>query len=390
MSPAEIDAPPKVGVRERARGIWKRYKWFTIVVIAPVLIATTYLYGVATDQYVSEAHFLVRSGSSSSSSAPSSGGLSGLMGGSSSSSSSSLAAAGESASVVDYLMSHDVVRALQKRLDIVTLFRRPEADFLSRLSVANPTPEFLQKYYLSQVDVEFDYETGITTLAARAFRPADAYAITRELLHFGERRVNEMNTRAYTDAVSLSRRQLDEAEAALKAGGSNVTSFRQTERDADPTTSAGAQISLVSNLRLQLSAARAQMQTTTQLIGANNPQTEALKQQVRSLEQQLASQSSRLAGGGNAIAAGLGNYEALRMQQEFLQQRYTTASTAYESARQQAVRQQLYLVRTVEPNMPVKSTYPSRALMLITLFAALTLVYAIGWLIMAGVREHSV
>lgn len=387
MSPAEIEAAPAVSVKERARALWKKYKWFTIVVIAPVLIAAVYLYGVAADQYVSEAHFLVRSGSSSSSSSPSAGGISALGG---SSASSSMAAAGESASVVDYLLSLDVSDALQKRLNIVALFRRPEADFLSKLTVANPTPEFLRDYYLRQVDVEFDYETGITNLQARAFRPADAYAIARELLRFGERRVNEMNARAYSDAVSLSKRQLEEAEAALKAGSTKVTNFRQSERDVDPTTSASAQISLVSGLRLQLSAARAQLQTTTQLIGGSNPQAEALRQQIRSLEQQLASQSSRLAGGGDAIAAGLGNYEALQMEQQFLQQRYTTASTAYENARQQAIRQQLYVVRTVEPNMPVKSTYPERALILITLFAALAIIYGIGWLIVAGVREHSV
>lgn len=389
MSPADIEAPPAISARERARSIWQKYKWFTIIVIAPVLIAALYLYAMASDQYVSEAHYLVRSGSSSSSSAPPSTGIGGMLGGSGGSS-ASMAAAGESMSVSDYLESHDVVRALQKSLNIVTLFRRPEADALSRLSVDNPTPELLQKYYLKQVDVEYDIDTGITTLKARAFRPGDAHAIALQLLQFGERRVNDMNARAYTDAVSLSKRQLDEAETALKKGGVNVTSFRQSERDADPITSTSAQISLVSGLRLQLSAARAQLQTTIQLIGADNPQTEALRQQVRSLEQQLASQSSRLAGGGNAIAADLGNYEGLQMQQQFLQQRYTSASTAYDSARQNAVRQQLYVVRVVEPNMPVKSIYPQRGLALITLFAALTIIYAIGWLIMAGVREHSV
>ena len=199
MSPAEIEATPTVTLGERVRAVWQRYKWFTIVVIAPVLIGAAYLYGMASDQYVSEAHYLVRSGSSSSSSAPSSGGLGGMLGGSSGS--ASMAATGESMSASDSLLSHDVVQALQKRLNIVALFRRPEADLLSRLSIANPTPEFLQKYYLKQVDVEFDIDTGITTLRARAFRPGDAYAIARELLHFGERRVNEMNARAYTDAV---------------------------------------------------------------------------------------------------------------------------------------------------------------------------------------------
>ncbi len=387
MSPAEIEVAPAIRMEERVRGVWQRYKWFTIVVLLPTAIAAIYLYGIAANQYVSEAHFIVRTQSAPSASSSSSSGLGSLLG---SGGSSSVAAAGESLTVADYLMSHDVVAMLQKRLNLVALFRRPGTDLLSRLASADPTPEYLLDYYRGQVDVNFDIDNGITTLTARAFRPADAHTLASALLQLGERRVNEMNVRAFRDAVSLSKRQLDEAEAAMRANGAKVTAFRQSERDANPETSAGAQIGLVTGLRQQLSAARAQLETTVQLIGSNNPQTQALRQQVSSLAQQVNAQEGHLAGGGNAIAAGLGNYEAMQQQQEFLQQRYASASTAYEGARQQAVRQQLYVVRVVDANMPVKSTYPRRALSLITLFAALTIIYAIGWLIAAGVREHSV
>ena len=387
MSPAEIETAPEPAFSDRFRKVWKSYKWFTIVVLAPVVIAAAYLYLMASDQYVSEAHYLVRTQSpTSSSSAPS---LTSMLGGSSSGG-ASITAIGESLSVSDYLTSHDVVASLQKQLNIVALFRRPEADLLSRLPQANPTPEYLLRYYRKQVDVYFDMDTGITTLKSRAFRPEDAYAISSALLALGERRVNEMNVRGYSDAVALSRRQLDEAERALRSIQAQVTNFRQSGRDADPTGTAAAQISLVSRLQGELSAAKAQLATNTQLIGGSNPQAEALHQQVRSLETQVAEHSSRLAGGGQAIAAGLGNYEALQLQQQFLAQRYATASTAYESARQSAVRQQLYVVRVVNANMPVKSTYPERGIMLLTLFVALTVVYSIGWLITAGVREHSV
>ncbi len=389
MSPAEIEVAPAIRMEERVRSVWKRYKWFTIVVLAPTLIAATYLYGVAANQYVSEAHFIVRSQSlpsSSSGSGGSSGSLSSMLGGGS----SSIAAVAESLSIADYMTSHDAVDALQKRLNLVALFRRPETDLLSRLSKADPTPENLLKFYNRQVNVDFDPDNGITTLQARAFRPADAHSLAAELLQLGEHRVNELNVRAYRDAVALSKRQLDEAEAAMRANGSKVTAFRQAEGDANPETSAGAQIGLVSGLRMQLSAAQAQLNTTVSLIGSKNPQTQALRQQVSSLEKQIASQESRLAGGGNAIAAGLGNYEAMQQQQEFLQQRYASASTAYEGARQQAIRQQLYVVRIVDANMPVMSTFPKRGFSLLTLFAALAVIYAIGWLIAAGVREHSV
>ena len=386
MTPAEVQISPAERVGERARGWWKRYRWFSLVVLLPTLFVATYLFVFASDQYVSEAHYLVRSQSGQSLSMPSGGGslLSGNGGG------SALSAAAESLSVADYLNSHDAVDALQRRIDLVAMFRRPEADRLSRMSVERPTPEFLKRYYNRQVNVYFDEDNGITTLSARAFRPSDAYALSSQLLRLGEQRINEMNRRAYSDAVALSRRQLDEAEASLRAIGSQVTSFRQSEQDVDPQVSASAQIGLVSRLQQELAAARAQLATTNQLIGSGNPQTQALRQQIASLQQQVTAENARLAGNNTAIAAGLGDYESLRSRQAFLQQRYASAATAFEAARQQAIRQQLYVVRVVEPNLPVKSIYPQRWLVTITVFAILMVVYAIGWLIAAGVREHSV
>lgn len=387
MTPAEVQVTPAERMRDRARGTWAKYKWFTLVVLLPTLIVGIYLFGFASDQYESEAHYLVRSqgGAQVQSSG---GGVGSLLGGNGGS--SALSAAAESLSVADYLNSHDAVDALQRRLNLVTIFRRPEADKLSALPVERPTPEFLKRFYNRQVSIYFDEDNGITTLTSRTFRPSDSYALSSELLRLGEQRINEMNKRAYRDAVALSRRQLDEAEAALRAIGAQVTSFRQVERDVDPQISASAQIGLVSRLQQELAAARAQLATTTQLIGASNPQTQALRQQIASLQQQANAEAARLAGGNTAIAAGLGNFEALRSRQEFLQQRYASAATAFEGARQAAIRQQLYLVRVVEPNLPVKSTYPQRWLTTITVFAIMLVVFAIGWLIAAGVREHRV
>ena len=390
MTPAAVEVEIKPTARQRAARLWKKYKWFAIVVLLPTTIVGGYLFAMASDQYESEAHFLVRSQGGGSSSSSGGGGIGAALGLGGGGGASALSGAAEAMSVADYLQSHDVVAALRKSIGLVQIYRRPEIDVLSRLPDADPNPENLLKYYKKQVDIFFDPDTGITNLTVRAFRPEDSYRVARALLAMGEQRINEMNIRGYADAVSLSRRQLDEVERAVTQVQAQMTQFRQSERDVDPEGTATAQIGLASRLRQELSAAEAQLQTTVGMIGVNNPQTAALRQQVSSLRAQLAMQDGRLAGGATAIAAGLGNFERLQMQQELLAKRYDAASTTYENARQQAVRQQLYVVRVVDANMPVKSTYPRRAIILLTVFGVLMVTYAIGWLIAAGVREHTV
>lgn len=382
IKPLTPDAPRLVSWSERARrGLWRR-RWFAAIVLLPTLVTAAYLFLIASDQYQSEAHFLVRTADSQAT--PGIGlnqTLSSVTGLSS--------AQSEAMSVADYLTSHDAVGELRRRAGLVQRFARPDVDPLSRLNTDTPTPEKLLRYYRKRVDVEYNTETGITTLAVRSFLPGDSYVLVRELLSLGEKRVNEMNVRSYADALSMARRQLGEAENDLARNVSQTTRFRQARRDIDPQATGEAQIGLVSTLTAQLAAARAQLDSMNGLISSSAPQYRAMAARVRALSSQVAQQSGQLTGSGDAIAADIGDYEELRLRQQFLSKRYDVAAAALQRAREQAVRQQLYVVRVVEPNMPVKALYPERWRILATLIVALLLAYSIGWLLVAGVREHA-
>ncbi len=368
--------------RSRIEAWGLRNKWFLIVVVVPTLLVAAYYYLIAADQYQSEAHFIVRTADSSP--IPSSGfsALLGMGGGVSQS-------RGDALSVNDYLDSQQAADTIHKRLNLVERFRRDEADIATRLWFSEPTPEMLLRYYRRQVDVRFNQETGITTLRARAFRPADSHAITNELLRMGEERVNLINQRSQNDALITARRQLAEAEEGLVTIQRRLTAFRQERGDIDPEGSGRAQLGLVTTLEGQLASARAQLNSMRGIIAPSSPQFVATAARVRALEAQAAGQAGKLTAGGGAIAARLGNYQDLRIRQEFAAKRYEVAAAQLEKARDTAMKQQLYIVRVVDANMPVKSEYPERGQILLTVFLSLLVAYGIGWLLVAGVREHS-
>ncbi len=381
---------PEPLAAERASRLRQAIDWmkarrsFMLIVVLPSLLVAGYYYLIAADQYVSEAHFSVRSANSSSAAPTGFGALLGVVGGGTPGSS-------DGSSVNDYLQSHDAVSQLQREAQLVERFRRPEADLISKLGTDTPTPERLLKYYNGQVSVGSDSETGLTKLVVRSFRPEDSYAIISKLLLMGEARVNDLNTRSYNDAIAASQRQLDSAERAVAEVQARMTSFRQNNSDIDPEGSGKAQIGLVTTLRANLAAARSQLETMGAFIDRSSPQYVALARQVQSLSSRVALESAHLAGGDgprSTIADNLGGFEDLRLRQEFAGKRYEAAAAALEQARERAQRQQLYLVRVVGANMPVKSLYPERGRIVLTVFLGLLLAYSIGWLIAAGVREH--
>lgn len=370
--------------RDRAMAWVKQKRMFLLIVLLPTLIVAGYYFLIASDQYESEAHFMVRAAEST----PVAGtGLGQVL----STVTGPTASASEAMGVADYMTSHDIVRALETKVGLTDRFRRPEADLLSRLRGSTITPEKLLKFYRKQVQVHYDSDKGITTVTVRSFRPQDSYSIITTLLSLGEQRVNALNVRSYTDSLALASRQLREAEDGVARSQVAITRFRQTRGDIDPAGSGQAQIGLVSNLNQTLSTARAQLAAMAGTIRTDSPQYIALARRVQALQAQVAAQSGRLAGagGGGTIARDLGGYEDLRIRQEFAAKRYETAAASFEKAREQAQKQQLYLVRLVDANMPVKSLYPERWRIVGTVFVGLLLAYAIGWLIVAGVREHA-
>jgi capsular polysaccharide transport system permease protein len=125
------------------------------------------------------------------------------------------------------------------------------------------------------------------------------------------------------------------------------------------------------------------------VISPSSPQYQALAGHVRALQGQVNAQSGRQAGGSGAISNDISGYQALQLRREFLAKRYEAAAASVEKALQQAQQQQLYLVRVVDANMPVKALFPERWRILSTVAIALLLIYSIGWLIAAGVREHA-
>ncbi|WP_333573271.1 lipopolysaccharide biosynthesis protein [Sphingomonas sp.] len=385
-----IIQPATVGGKRRASVLRRSIEWvkahylFFVVVVAPVTATAVYLFGFASDQYSSEAHFLVRSTES-----PAAPALNGGLGQIISMAGGATSSQSEAMSVADYLSSHDAVAALKTNDRLIERYSLPGIDFFSRLDTSRLTPESLLRYYQSMVTVSYSTETGITTLSVRSFRPQDSYDLVRKLLRLGEARVNELNQRSYNDSIALAKQQFAAAEKSLADVQGRMTQFRQSRSDIDPLITGQAQIALVGGLNERLAAARAQLNVMRGSISPSSPQYRAMAATVAALEGQVSAASAKLTGPSDAIATDIGGYEQLKLQQEFLAKRYEAAAAALALAREQAQRQQLYVVHVVEPNKPVKSLYPERWRVTLTVLIATLLVYSISWLIAAGVREHA-
>jgi BexC/CtrB/KpsE family polysaccharide export inner-membrane protein len=384
MADAQINylgpIPEALTFRDERKPWWRRLPvGFLMVVALPTMLAMIYYLLIATPRYVSEARFIVRA---SNQSQPSAIGVA-LQGvGLSTTQSDAFA-------VHEYIKSRDSLREMGRRFDVAAMLNPPGADAFSRY----PRPwdsrseEGLYKGFNRFVVVGYDATTGISTLRVEAFRAEDSRLLNQALLAGGEQLVNRLNDRAVGDAVSEATMARDEARAKLTAVQQQLTGFRNRQGFIDPELSARESSSLIGGLMATVARLRADR---SQLAGEapQSPQLTILDGRIAAYEREIAAERTKVAGASTSLAAQVGVYTDLELQRELADRELTQTTASLLAAQQEARRQKLYLDRIVNPNLPDKPTQPRRWIAILTVLASTVLIYGVGWLVWAGVREH--
>ena len=352
---------------------------FGVVVLLPTLLAAIYFLFIASPRYVSEAHFVVQSASKQQ---PSSLGVA-LQGVGLSTNST------DSFVVHEYIRSRDALTALQPHLDVRAMLSRSGVDAFSRFPAPGQgaTQEDLYKAFQRRVTVGYDTTTGISTLRVQAFTPRDAQAVASALLDGGETLVNRLNARSAAQDVEDAERSVMEAEARLGAIQQRLTTYRNRESMLDPEASAKEGAAFLAELQGTLASLRADRALLASQ-APQSPQLPALDARIRAYEQQLSIERAKVAGNADSLATKVSGYEALMLERTLADRALTAASTALDAARDSARRQKLYLERVVSPNLPDKATEPRRWRGVLAVLVTMLLLYGVGGLLWAGLREH--
>lgn len=360
-------------------GWLRRQRGWLLCVVLPTLVAAIYFLVIAADLYASEAQFVVRTPSRMQV-----GGLTGLLQG------SGLAGGHEDVySVQAFATSRDALAQLGKEVDLKAIFSRPEADFMARFPnpIDQDNTEDFYRYFQRRVELIYDTTTGISSLKVKAFRAEDARQIADVLLTLSEQLVNRLNQRAHDSAVRNAEADVKAAEAEVDQVQQSVLDYRNQESLLDPGKTSGAIFEAQAKTEAELTSNRTRLAELVR----NSPQSPMradLESHIRALESQLASQRARLTGGNSAMAPKLSSYEQLSLRKDFLTRKLVSSLASLEAARAEARQQQIYLERVVDVNLPDRARYPQRYRDVLIVLISCFLIFSIGNLLLAGVREH--
>ncbi len=360
----------------------KRNRWFFLFVVVPTILAAIYYLLIASDVYVSESRFVIKSPDEK---RPQLSTLANLI------QTTGLSTGQEQSNeVLEFVRSRDALAKLDRSINLRARYGSDDVDFISRF----PTPfsdgsfENLYKYYTKMVAANPDPETGTAIVTVKAFTPGDAYRINQTLLTLSEGMVNRLNARAEDRAVSEAQREVDLAIERARKARVALSQYRNQSQLIDPSKQAVGILEISNGLTAQRAALIAQLQLMERET-PQNPSIPALRNRIAAISGQISAQEGRVVGGGGNIASKLGGYENLTVEQEFATENLNVASAALVRARSDAQRQKFYLERVVDPNLPDLPLLPRRLLSILVVAAAATCLYFIGWMLVVGILEHA-
>ncbi len=353
---------------------------FVLLTVLPTLVAAVYFGAIASDVYISESRFVVRSPQR-----PSQTGLGALLQGTVFSRSQD-----DTYSVHDFIRSRDALAELDSKLVIRDTYSQPSIDWFNRfpgLQWWDKSFEALHRHYLKHVEIDYDSVSSISVLRVRAYTARDAQRINEQLLEMGERLVNTMNFRSRKDLIQVAEQEVKVAEERSKDAAAALASFRTGRAVFDPDRQSAIQLQGVARLRDELLAAESQLDQVRR-VSPNNPQVDTLRARVDSLRKAVADENSRVLGRDTGLSAKSPAFDRLTLEKTFADRQLGGAMAALDTARNEAARKQLYLERLVQPNQPDMAMEPRRARSVFTVFVVGLMLWGVGRLIVASIREH--
>lgn len=362
---------------------WLTPRNLRIAVIAvPWLAAAIYLFVFAADRYVAESIVTVRAEGGQMSVPSGMDALSALLG-------SSAASREDQFMLQAHILSMDMLRQLQEKLDLREAYGSPQADVIFRLDDDASQEDFL-RYYRSRIEVEVDGDSGLLIIRTQGFTPEIAQAVNQEVVAISERFINESSHRLARDQMTFAESELQKAREQLDGVRRRLLSFQEKHGVLDPTAQVAANTGITAELQAALARQEAELKGLQAYLNDDAPQVQAIEAQLAGLRAQLQTESRRamtnMEGASlNVLAA---DYQELLAELEFVQDAYRGALTALEMARIESTRKLKSLVLVESPALPESAEYPRRLYTLFALLMGLTLVYGIGRLVVATIEDH--
>lgn len=372
-----------VDAKEQLKRLKRLYRLiFIFSVVVPSFIVAFYFIFFASNQYLSEARFVVRTIGVSTSDDEKLDDSSKLATASSTTEDAYI--------VANFLKSPEIVERLDKRLDLRSLFSRDEADFWSSLS-PNASKRTLSEYWEKQSIAYVDGLSGIIVLQVRAFTPEDALKINQAALQEASQMVSTLSDRAKNDLVHRAEEEVAKALIAYQHKLLKLSEYQKEIGILSPLASAKVTKEISASLLEEKLKTESQLAVLKARGVANSPLKRQLEGLIKNLDKQIQNLIDRPAGvvdGSTSLSTALTKFSGLETERIVAQNLYQAARKNLDIANSTAMRRTTFLSVFSPPRAAEEASYPKRLSSILIAITTFFILWGTARLTWASVEDH--
>ena len=291
--------------------------------------------------------------------------------------------------LAEYLLSMDMLKKLDKFLNLRAHYSDSKWDFASRMWLGKYYLEWFYQYYLSRVSVTYDEISGVLRIQAQAYNPETAYKIAQLLVQDGEKFMNEMSHELARVQVEFLEKQVASAHAQVLQASKALLDFQNQKGLVSPKATVESIHTIIGKLEEQRSELQTQLASLPHNLNSNHPTKKTLQQSIAAVERQILEEQAKLAStSGSPLNSLMEKEQLLQLDLTFKQDLYKTSLVALEKGRMDAARALKHVSVLQTPVLAEYAWQPRRIYGMVVTLCITLLVLGIMNLLKAVILDH--
>lgn len=345
-----VVAPP-VGKQKKARTKTRLAASMFIFVWLPVLVVSWYITNRAADRYTTHLSFNVFK---SEVSAPTDlmSQVSGAMSG----------ASKESEMLYRFINSPDLVNRLSKHIDFGEIYSRTYAK--DPIFSLRPDAKIEEKTEYWNKMVRTNLETaGLIQVEITAFSEHDTLHLSELIMIECRALLDRLNDESVSEMTQQTKENLEKHEFDYQTATELTKEYRISNKIIDPLSDFQIQMSLISNLQLNLANQKVELNLLRNRASSDDARVRALEQRIAALKNEVDAERNKFGDSKSNIvnARVVSEYEQLQSNQMFFKELYFAGLNAYNASLQKAKQSNAFIQPYIAPVKPEEKSLPNVA-----------------------------
>lgn len=289
----------------------------------------------------------------------------------------------------EYLLSMDMLKKLDKVLNLKEHYSDTRWDFASRMILGKYYFEWFYRYYRSRVSVIFDDFSGVLRIQAQAYDPQTSHSIVQYLVKDGEWFMNEMSHALARVQVDFLEKQVSQAQSQVLKASKDLINFQNQKGLISPTATVESIHAIIAKLEGQRTELQTKLASLPKSLDNNHPTKKTLYQSLNAIEKQIANEQIRLAStSGKPLNSLMEQEQLLQLELKFKQDLYQTSLIALEKGKMDAARAIKHVSILQKPSFPEYALQPRRIYGIIATLCITFLLIGITSLLKSIILDH--